>query len=279
MASFGSPLGVIGVRPHTLEETADHRGLTAAERNRRIARTPREQKLSSRWEKLVKTVGERLPSGTRAIHVMDREADQYPLFAEMLEDKASFVIRGAADRRLYGDANTSVVEALSSTPASLLRTVRINQKSKSDANPQHPERLERDAILSIRFGTVTFRKQSAVQSSVHEITVNAVHVFEAAPTNGVDPIEWMLFTSEPVSSFESAADVVDHYRARWDHRGAVQSAQDRLLVREASADDLRRTPPSTRSLSFRWRGVCSSFDTSGARRNHRRHRPYSMPSS
>jgi hypothetical protein len=45
--------------------------------------------------------------------------------------------------------------------------------------------------------------------------LHAVHVTEPNSPAGEEPIEWMLFTSEKVDSYETAVAIVDHYRARW----------------------------------------------------------------
>jgi hypothetical protein len=40
-------------------------------------------------------------------------------------------------------------------------------------------------------------------------------VYEPKPPQGQEPIEWVLYTTEPVSSASDVGDVVDIYRARW----------------------------------------------------------------
>ena len=45
--------------------------------------------------------------------------------------------------------------------------------------------------------------------------LNVVRVSEPNPPAGEEPIEWVLFTSEPVETPDQVAAVVDMYRARW----------------------------------------------------------------
>ena len=47
------------------------------------------------------------------------------------------------------------------------------------------------------------------------IALNVVRVFEPEPPEGVKPIEWLLCTSEPISTSEEVARIIDWYRARW----------------------------------------------------------------
>ncbi len=47
------------------------------------------------------------------------------------------------------------------------------------------------------------------------IPMFAVHVREIAPPNGVEPLDWILLTSEPVECFEDAWTVIGYYEERW----------------------------------------------------------------
>ena len=42
-----------------------------------------------------------------------------------------------------------------------------------------------------------------------------MRVWEPAPPENEAPVEWFLFTTEPVDTEENVLAVVDHYRARW----------------------------------------------------------------
>jgi hypothetical protein len=54
---------------------------------------------------------------------------------------------------------------------------------------------------------------------------------------GVDPIEWVLYTSLPVESFENAMVIVGYYEKRWlieifhlDHRSSAGLYVERLAA-------------------------------------------------
>jgi hypothetical protein len=47
------------------------------------------------------------------------------------------------------------------------------------------------------------------------LELNAVRVFEPAPPMGETPVEWRLWTTDPVETAEQVLAVVDAYRCRW----------------------------------------------------------------
>jgi Transposase DNA-binding/Transposase DDE domain len=206
------PLGVVGVRPFVNAEPLDG-GLTTAQRSARKRATPRHEKKSSRWEKLAIDVDNELPAGVEAIHLMDQEADDYNVFCALRQAGLRFVIRVDA-RRLTAE-NIQTDEFLADKPAQLLREVQVSVRKKKRATRQHPIRSERMARLSVRASKVTLRRPRQGTAELEEITISAVHVFEASPPADEPPIEWMLFTSEPVDTLVDIAAVVDHYRGRW----------------------------------------------------------------
>ena len=79
-----SPLGVLGA-----ESWARKKEKESADAEKAV----------HRWARLAQTCSERLP-GTRLIHVMDREADIYPVFHSIQARNEGFVIRVRHNRQL-----------------------------------------------------------------------------------------------------------------------------------------------------------------------------------
>jgi hypothetical protein len=211
------PLGVLGVRPYIHEETEARRKMTQSERVVATLAKPRDEKESSRWEKLAVDVSRALPVGVRAIHVMDQEADDYDLFAELLRAQLGFVVRVNPGRRTSAE-RLPTKEVLAAQPAKLFRTVPLTPREARKgvvSRNRHPARAERDAKLRIRWAPVTLLRGQYNQAEARELSLWAVHIFEPRHPAGEEAIEWMLFTSEPVKTLEDATQVVDHYRARW----------------------------------------------------------------
>jgi hypothetical protein len=206
------PLGVLGLVPFF--QTQETKGLTRSQKQAKQRITPRAEKKSSRWETEAIEVEDYLPSGTRGIHLMDQEADDYSVFSALCAASLSFVIRVHPARQTAEKLQTS--EVLAAVPATVFRSVEISSRSKAQASKPHPQRKARIAELSVRASTVTLSKPvCAPEAELDSISLGAVYVFEASPPAGEEPIEWMLFTTEPVGTLAEIEAVVDHYRARW----------------------------------------------------------------
>ena len=206
------PLGVLGVRHFT--NTHKLQGMTESQKQTAFRHTPRNEKKSSRWEKLALEADAMLPAGAEAIHLMDQEADDYSVFSALLAKKCRFVIRVESVRMTAEKIPTGVL--LAREPARFFRNVPIASRSRKQATRQHPARTERLAELHVRASTITLlRQQAARDAEMPELSLQALHVFEPSPPPDEDAVEWMLFTSEPVGSLDEIQAVVDHYRARW----------------------------------------------------------------
>jgi hypothetical protein len=208
------PLGVLGVSTFVRKDALAHRGMTAYERFKASRAKPRSERESSRWERQAIESASHIPAGTRAIHVMDQEADDYLVFGELMAAGVDFVIRASPNRVTTDGLRAG--ELLASKRSQIFRTVTLSARPKKQT--RHGARLaraEREATLELRWGVVSLGRGHNVEISLEELSINAVHVIEPTPPDGVQPVEWMLFTSEPVTSLEEATTIVDHYRSRW----------------------------------------------------------------
>jgi hypothetical protein len=209
------PLGVVGTRTYVNDDDAvrARRKRTRTANDSAWKKVPRQEKARYRWESLACEVAAAVPAGVRAVHVMDQEADDFHVFLALLKVGAPFVIRGAPTRlTLEGPA---LGDVLKSQPHRAFRTIRITRRLKTRA--RHPRRDERDAELRIRFAPVSIRRPNNVKEVIdtEHLQLYVVHVFEPSPPEGEEAVEWVLFTSEPVTNLDEALAVVDHYRARW----------------------------------------------------------------
>lgn len=172
-----------------------------------------------RWEDLAGEVSERLATHAEVIHIMDREADAYPLLVSHFKQSRRFVVRVLHDRKLAEDQEAEVLKlfaALEVSQGVLKREVRLSKRKarpEPAARKKHPARQERLAKLHFSAKTVTLEPPK--RTKLPRLTLNVVRVWEPEPPEGQEPIEWKLFTSEPVDTPEQVAMVVDWYRARW----------------------------------------------------------------
>jgi hypothetical protein len=175
-----------------------------------------------RWEEQLRVSSAQLHAAKTAIHVMDREADDYNMFDALLRDGHRFVARCQFNRRLKTELGIEkLYDVMASVPTSAEREVPLSRR-KPKQNPVtekiHPSRQGRVAKLSIAAATVAFKQPASLKShdaSSPTITINVVRVWEPAPPDGEAAIEWTLLTSEPISTPEQQLAIVDHYRARW----------------------------------------------------------------
>lgn len=183
-------------------------------------RTKAPAPLFARWLRGIKATEAALED-VETIHLLDREGDAFELLSALVARESRFVIRIAQDRRLATSAQEIqyLRQALDNIDMVFERTVPIGKRqpdqSKVDQK-KHPPRDERIAKLRFAATTLTLNCPKVTRILVPKtLTLNVVHVYEVETPEGETPIEWMLYTTEPIDSIESIAKIVDYYRARW----------------------------------------------------------------
>jgi hypothetical protein len=176
---------------------------------------------SARWFELFSDTNERMWH-LDPVHVMDREADDFALFSEMVRVNARFVIRMTTQRRRQGtspDVSTTspyVESLMKAAPVIATREVRLTArpgKRGGESERTHPVRECRQATLSISAAVVDVAPPRA--SKLQPLRLSVVRVAETSPPPGEQPVEWILLTNESIESPEQVLAIVDLYRARW----------------------------------------------------------------
>lgn len=204
------PIGVLGA------ETWVRRGPIRGRCNQRHRRLDPNRE-SLRWWRAVEACEERLDSSTCAVHVMDREGDNFDLFSKLHANSCRFVIRLAHDRNLVGETDklkhvVARAECLFQREVSVASRLALIPRD----DKIHPRRHAREATLAVSAATVELRRSNNfVPGSPPSLRVNVVTVTERDCPPDVAPIAWYLVTSEPVDTVEQVEAVVDAYRARW----------------------------------------------------------------
>jgi hypothetical protein len=219
LASDGrfNPLGVLGMETW-VRESRTRCKQTQAQRYK----DP--DKESLRWARMVDEV-ERVVAGrgTRVIHVMDREADDYNLLSHLMQHDRGFVIRSSSDRRLWSETKESVPllrEFVRDLDVQWERDAKLSNRTKTGRPGKEvkkfPPRKPRDAQLVFTSRKLSIRRPDKTNKALPEqLTLNVVYVNEPNPPEGCQGVEWFLFTSEPVDTEEQVLQVVDDYRQRW----------------------------------------------------------------
>ena len=222
-----TPLGVCGferltrdLRKATVRKP--HSYYTAQDPNRE----------SLRWHRVLRAVEEQ-GEGVDCIHIMDREGDMFDLMALALDLGSRFVIRGDKERAL-ADGSGLVGDVLGTIKQQTSRNARLSRRvvtrrqqtiQPSPTKKREPysrrqrqrfvAREQREAVLSVGATTVAFRRPATAHSERKSIEVNIVYVWEAEPPLGQEPIDWVLFTTEPVDTVAQLHTVVEYYQGRW----------------------------------------------------------------
>jgi hypothetical protein len=215
MSRSGEPLGVLGLRVWS-------RGPKPKVKLHPRDRGLDEDRESLRWHDAVHEVAERLEGKSRAIHVMDREADSYELLADMLEHEQRFVVRVCHDRLLgkgNPDGNARLYAAMAGTELLFEREVQLSRRAKpkgSRAQRTNPARAGRLAALRVRAGTFEIARNADLPFHLPDLLrLNFVEVVEENPPEGQAPVLWRLVTREPIATADDVASVIDLYRMRW----------------------------------------------------------------
>jgi hypothetical protein len=177
---------------------------------------------SARWLRGVEN-SEQALEGCALIHVMDREGDSYVSLAALRERNSRFVIRCSYDRNAQpsgSDREWSKLRlVLESATGVLSREVPISARRTGIRAPRaqkhNPPRSSRVASLQFAAMAVRIPAPRYVREGIQALDLNVVRVWESLCPAGEEPVEWLLYTTEPVSTPEDIARVVDIYRARW----------------------------------------------------------------
>lgn len=178
-----------------------------------------------RWLSQALQADSKLEGMSELVHVMDREADVYSLFAGLIGDQARFVVRARHDRLLADGMGQelSLLEQLKRrTKVMTVREVAISARRETaktampDERKARPPRKSRQARLAIRACSITIpRPQRQDRNAPETIQINVVEARELKPPRGCEPVHWLLATTEPIETSEDVLKVVDLYRTRW----------------------------------------------------------------
>jgi hypothetical protein len=156
----------------------------------------------------------------RVIHVMDREADDYKLYAAMVAGGHRFVVRAQPGRLISWDKQEQRLGELLGSPFRATRTILVSKRADvgrgSSTRKAHPARQERMAELSFVGAEVTVgRSTGSPRALPAELKLGVVRVWEQNPPKGEPAVDWLLVTNEPVRTRAEVLRVVDYYRSRW----------------------------------------------------------------
>jgi hypothetical protein len=181
----GEPLGVLRQHTWSRAERSGKRG----ERRKKAT----QEKESQRW--------------LDAVHVGDREADIFDLFALPRRANSHLLIRAEHNRKVQHELDY-LIPTIQQAPVLGEKTIEIER---------NPKRSARKANLTIRGMQLTIEVPRAHKqpSQCQPVTLNVLLVEEPiAPSDG-EPICWLLITTLPIETFDQAWQCVVWYSLRW----------------------------------------------------------------
>ena len=200
-------------RVHGLAGQLIHHRQPAPEGESRSQRLQRGDRESQIWSQLVDQIGSS-PPGTRWVHVVDRGADDFLFFYHCQQAETEWVARVKNLTRKIITPDGGKL-ALSSYVRTLpeVGSFTLNLRAR-------PKQPARNAKIVVAFGALRMPTPSLISPSLRSlkpepIPMWVVWVREVDAPNGVDPIEWMLYTSLPVEDLGEAMMVVGYYEKRW----------------------------------------------------------------
>lgn len=211
-----APLGVLALAPFIRRMQAP-----GTRKNER-ARFADPDKESRCWRDGVAAVRARCGAAGHLIHVMDRGADSYELFAAMIAQGDRFVVRLAHDRRVVTTDGLGMLDDVTArTAVRCEQQVTIARRGTGNrplqARKKHPARDSRVATLQYAVQPLALQRPQAPQYAQLPVAL-AVHVIavrEIATPAGEEPVEWRLITTEPVDTVAQVLQIVEWYRTRW----------------------------------------------------------------
>jgi len=165
------------------------------------------------WGKVIDDTGSP-PPGAEFIHVLDRGADNFDVFCHARQQGVGWVVRVAQlQRKIVTPTGKKLKLARYLQELPVSGTYELYLRAR-------PQQAARWAKLEVRYGAVSVPVPSHKSRYVKEhnsgpIAMWVVWVREVDAPKDVEPIEWVLYTSEAVNSFEDACRVIGDYEKRW----------------------------------------------------------------
>jgi hypothetical protein len=190
------------------------RPLKKVKRVSSAARKKKSQRETDVWGRVIDRVGPP-PEGVRFLHVCDRGADNFDVYCHLTTQRAGWVIRAAQLKRLVRDEEdqTGTLDQL------LQRSPCLGAYEMSvSANRNQPARTARLEVRATALKMPCPRtgvSRPTRKTGIEEIPMWVVEAREVSSVpRGVEPLRWVLLTSEKTTSFAAAWRMIEHYEQR-----------------------------------------------------------------
>lgn len=208
----------------------------SAQRGQSRRRTERayEDKESFKWQQASEALSARLGEAmSRVVSVCDREADVFEYLDYKRTRGERFVVRAAWNRRT-SEANEGLFARLEAAPVRGRRDIQVMQRGGRRARKAHVE---------LRACEVELRAPKN-RDSGKRLRLWGLLAVEREPRAGVEPLRWVLLSSEAMLEEADAQRVMRYYELRWRieefHKAWKSGGANVEKRRMQSADNLER---------------------------------------
>ncbi len=185
---------------------------------RRSVRRRSADRESLRWSEAVDEIGAPPPGPVRWLHVGDRESDIFELYRRTRQlPGVGFVVRVAKDRNAALGHDTADQVKRHERKSSRLKDLVRSMPARGQTTlwiPSKAGRAGRWAKLKVSAGAVTLWSPQ-LHYMGEAFRCWALRVWEVDAPQGVEPIEWILLSSEPVNDLADALRISGYYSLRW----------------------------------------------------------------
>ena len=180
-----------------------------------------EDKESYKWFSGIENATGVLKQAAKRTFVLDRDADNYDLFASLcVQEDNHFVIRLRYDRQVYYQNQEQSISS-SLDQSSSLGTYTLDLPALdhySSTSGKRVKRQARQATLELRaipiqvLPPLTYGHPGGSPLALWVVEAREINLI---PDSQDEPICWRLITSHPVLAFEQAQDIIRYYCTRW----------------------------------------------------------------
>lgn len=234
---------ILGIAGQTIHHRPKKKVSKKENRSQRLKR----DRESQVWGVVIDDIGQPAEN-TEYVYVCDRGADNFEVFCHLQQQNSDWVIRAKAKNR-----KLLTVDGQSTTLGGLLEhmTVRGHYDLHLRTRPDQAARTARIEVSTGRaMMPVPHHKSPWIKSvDPQPITMNVVRVREVDAPEGVTPIEWVLYASLPVGTFDEVWEIIEIYEARWlveEYHKALKSGT-RVTTRQLKTGE--RLEPMTGLMS------------------------------
>lgn len=185
----------------------------------KLNKVPIEERESIYWANSVhkiENIAQYMPD-TTVVHVCDRGADISSYIHECVNLKhCKMLVRASHNRNIPGEHSKifNLMQATDSIGKIQITVPRQSERPKLSGKAACEKRIERTATLDIITRKVKIAPSPEMKGK-SPVEVTSIAAIEQNPPKGADGIEWYLYTTLPVETFEDAVKCIQYYTKRW----------------------------------------------------------------